>query len=554
MPNPRTYTDLNEHLTALKKEGLLHIIDIPINKDKHLHPLVRWQFRGGITSAERKGFHFTNVTDGAGTKYGGSCAVGVLASNQRIYEVGMAATAMEIGPKWLAAMANPIPPRLVTNAECQEVVIARSEICDSNGLDLLPVPISTPGFDVAPYFTAGCWITKDPDTNIQNMGVYRGHIKSCDRIGVMMEMSTLAGGYVHWKKYQAAGQRMPVALVLGAPPIVEFTGPQKLPLGQDELGVAGALAGGAINVVRCKSVDLVVPAEAQAIIEGWIDTDILEPEGPFGESHGYMQIEEYNFVMHVETITFRRNPIITSMISQVTPSESSVIKKLAYEPIFLDHLRNHLNIKSVQRISMHEPLTNLRKVISVVLDRNVTQTEVWRALQGLSSLQPAVGKICVAVNEDIDPDNSDQLLWAIAYRANPVSDIQILNYRSPGHVPRTASTGTESTLFIDATLKSDFPPVALPKKEFMEEAKLIWEQLGLPPLHPETPWHGYDLGQWCQEWDEMAAKATAGNWKENGARALSLRTHLDDPQAEAAGIIAELRSKDCPTPSPIANT
>lgn len=76
MPNPRTYTDLNEHLTALKKEGLLHIIDIPINKDKHLHPLVRWQFRGGIATAERKGFHFTNVTDGAGTKYGGSCAVG----------------------------------------------------------------------------------------------------------------------------------------------------------------------------------------------------------------------------------------------------------------------------------------------------------------------------------------------------------------------------------------------------------------------------------------------------------------------------------------------
>jgi len=69
----------------------------------------------------------------------------------------------------------------------------------------------------------------------------------------MMEMSTLADDYVHWKKYQAAGQRMPVALVLGAPPIVEFTGPQKLPLGQDELGVAGALAGGPINIVRCKT-------------------------------------------------------------------------------------------------------------------------------------------------------------------------------------------------------------------------------------------------------------------------------------------------------------
>jgi 4-hydroxy-3-polyprenylbenzoate decarboxylase len=542
MINPRTYQDLNEHLEALGAAGLLCVIDTPIDKDKHLHPLVRWQFRGGIATADRKGFHFTHVTDASGRKYPGSCAVGVLASNPRIYEIGMAATAVEVGPKWLAAIAHPIPPKLIDVAECQEVIILRSDIRDGNGIDILPIPISTPGYDVAPYFTAGCWITKDPATGVQNMGVYRGHVKSCDRVGVMMEMSTLAGGYVHWKKYQALGQKMPVALVLGAPPVVEFTGPQKLPIGQDELGVAGALGGGPINVVRCKSVDLVVPAEAQVIVEGWIDTDYLEPEGPFGESHGYMQVEEYNFVMYVETITHRRDPIVTSMISQVTPSESSVIKKLAYEPLYLDHLQNHLNIKSVKRVSMHEPLTNLRKIVTVVLERGVSQTEVWRALQGLASLQPAVGKICIAVNEDIDPDSSDHLLWAIAYRANPAVDMQILNYRSPGHVPRTTCTGTESTLFIDATLKCDFPPVALPTKNFMEEAKAIWEQLGLPPLKPEMPWHGYDLGQWTPEWDEMAAKAAAGKWKENGDRALKLRTVLNDPQVDAAGIIAKLRS------------
>jgi 4-hydroxy-3-polyprenylbenzoate decarboxylase len=109
-------------------------------------------------------------------------------------------------------------------------------------------------------------------------------------------------------------------------------------------------------------------------------------------------------------------------------------------------------------------------------------------------------------------------------------------------VPRTTCTGTESTLFIDATLKCDFPPVALPTKNFMEEAKAIWEQLGLPPLKPEMPWHGYDLGQWTPEWDEMAAKAAAGKWKENGDRALKLRTVLNDPQVDAAGIIAKLRS------------
>ena len=88
----------------------------------------------------------------------------------------------------------------------------------------------------------------------------------------MMEMSTLADDYVHWKKYQAAGQRMPVALVLGAPPIVEFTGPQKLPLGQDELGVAGALAGGPINIVRdCDGIVTI-----RALIKVWLGRNLGE--------------------------------------------------------------------------------------------------------------------------------------------------------------------------------------------------------------------------------------------------------------------------------------
>ena len=94
-------------------------------------------------------------------------------------------------------------------------------------------------------------------------------------------------------------------------------------------------------------------------------TEVLEPEAPFGESHGYVNLQEYNAFMEVTAITRRRHPILTSFISQVTPSESSVLKKVAMEPLFLTHLRQQLAIKGVRRVVMHEPLSNLRKVIFV---------------------------------------------------------------------------------------------------------------------------------------------------------------------------------------------
>lgn len=528
----KKYRDLQEHLEELDKAGLLYRIDRLINKDTEMHPLVRWQFQGGIKQELRKGFLFSNITDGHGRSFPGyQVSIGALSSNPEIYSIGMNKSVDMIGATWLNAIANPIPTRELESAPCQEIVLHDDEITGSGkGLEAIPIPVSTPGFDVAPYLTAALWITKDPVSGVQNMGVYRGNLKSADRICVMTERTTLAGAYVHWKACRELGQKMPVAIVLGAPPIVEYTGPQKLPLGVDELTVAGALAGGPINVVKCKTVDLMVPAEANVIMEGYIDTEYLEPEGPFGESHGYMQVEEYNFIVKIHAITKRKNAIITSIISQVTPSESSVIKKLAYEPLFLSHLRDQLNIKGVSRVVMHEPLTNLRKVVTVVVDRSLPKTEVWRALEGLASLQPAVGKICVAVNDDIDPDNSDALLWAISYRCNPITDIHITPNRSIGHAPHTDGPQIESTMFVDATLKVDFPPVALPKKEFMENARAIWEELKLPELNPHTPWHGYSLGYWCDTWDKCAELATKSDWLENGKRTEVAKKRLQEPQ------------------------
>src|ERR1700745_1997298 len=115
--------DFQSHLAALDAKGLLVRVDRPINKDTELHPLVRWQFQGGLPEDERRAFLFTNVTDGAGRRYDIPVAVGALAASPAIYAVGMGRPVDEIGAAWLSAIAHPIPPVAVSAPRCQEVVI-----------------------------------------------------------------------------------------------------------------------------------------------------------------------------------------------------------------------------------------------------------------------------------------------------------------------------------------------------------------------------------------------------------------------------------------------
>ncbi len=515
---PRAYPDLHDHLKTLDKAGLLVTVDREINKDTEMHPLVRWQFRGGIAEPDRKAFLFNNVVDAKGRKYDIPVAVGVLATNREIYRLGMNCDLDKINETWTRAVASPVPPRVVDRAPCQEIVVMGDELDQpGKGLDGIPIPISTPGWDISPYVTLSQYISKDPDTGVQNMGIYRGQVKAPRRLGMNPSLELRPGIYTHWEKQKARGQKLPAAVILGCPPCVAFTSAQKLPESLDELHVAGGLVGSPINVVKAKTVDLLVPAEAEIVIEGLIDTEYLEPEAPFGESHGHVNLQEYNAYMEVTCITRRKDAILTSIISQVTPSESSLIKRVALEPLFLHHLRSTLGIQGVKKVSMHEPLTNLRKVIALIMDRKTPPTEVWRALYGAAAWNRAAGKYVIAINDDIDPDNADALLWAMSYRANAAIDIQILRHRDQGHGPRSKRNGGEdASVLIDATLKEDFPPISLPKREYMERAKQIWEELGLPALKPEAPWFGYSLGEWNDDLDKAAERAVNGDYFETG--------------------------------------
>ncbi len=522
------FQDLREHLRALEEAGLLVRIDAPINKDTELMPLVRWQFRG-LAEEERRAFLFTNVTDVKGRKYDIPVAVGCLAASRQIYAFGLRCKPEEIVDRWTKAEATPIPPTVVKSGPVQGEVHFGPSLLEKGGLGEFPIPISTPGFDCAPYTTASHWFTKDPESGKINIGNYRGQIKSPTRTGVFLSSSN-HGGH-HWQKCKTKGIPLEAALVIGAPPPVAYTAPARVPFSVSELDIAGGLAGSPIEVVRCKTVDLLVPAHAEIVIEGEISTEFLEPEAAFGESTGYIGEKMLNPYFEVKCITHRKNPIFAAIISQMPPSESSVMRQVSAEGNYLHFLRDHCNIPGILEVVFHG--IGVRQICIIRL-KKISQAQVWQALHGMIGFHPATGKIVIAVDDDINPRNLDTLFWALSFRMQPHRDMLVIGNRNPSMDPSVAPPGKElevavnekagcSALLIDATRKWDYPPVSLPKKEFMERARELWERLELPRLQPQDPWYGYNLGSWSEEDEEEAELALKGEHYQTGEKAAKKR-------------------------------
>lgn len=525
----RQYHDLHEHLKALEERGLLLRIERSINKDTELHPLVRWQFRGSIPETERKAFFFESVTDSKGHQYDMPVVVAALAGSLDIYAVGMGCdSADEINAKWDRALKNPVSPICVEKAVCQEVIVERPALEDQ-GLGRLPVPISTPGFDNGPYTTCSHWVTEHPVTGIRNVGNYRGQIKSNSRLGIYV--LDYKDFWHHWRAAKELGKPLEAALVIGGPPFISYAAVQPVPYGTDEISIAGGLAGEPIEVVKCKTIDLEVPAQAEIVIEGRIPTDILEPEGPFGESYGYVQLKNMMPFMDVTGITHRRDAVYVSFISQVTPSESSKIKEVGYEPMLLKHLREDCSIPSVQRVAMHEPLANLRPYI-VIQFKAPDQSDVWRAMYAVLGRYGDIGKIIVAVDEDIDPKDPESVNWALCYRMQADTDVEIVQGRRNSSKWKILIPGehrnkpTLSALLLNATLKTALPPISLPAREYMENARAIWDELGLPRLKPRSPWYGYSLGEWPDELAQEAELAVKGEYFKTGEKISAQRKKI----------------------------
>ncbi|MEA2902712.1 MAG: hypothetical protein QOI12_99 [Alphaproteobacteria bacterium] len=527
---------LGKYVEALEQADKLVRVTTPINKDTELHPLVRLQFRG-LPEAQRKAFLFENVIDSRGRKYDIPVLVGALAGSTEIYALGMQCALADIESVWKNALANQIAPVVVGQGACQEVVITGDELKrEGGGLGRLPIPISTPGFDNAPYTTAGHWVTKDPETGMHNLGNYRGMVKAEDRIGVLLGRLNWGMRYHidRWRELRGAKQ-VPAAIVIGAPPHVTYTAVTRIPNDMCEYDVAGGLIGSPVQVVRCVTQDILVPAESEIVIEGTVPTELIEMEGAFGEFPGYMAQRDYSFFMDVTAITMRKKPIYLSILSQMPPSESSKMRNIGRAAAGIRLLRA-AGLDNVIAVEYLECAGS--NAVAVVKLKKRNPDDGKKALRILAD--KFMGKMLVAVDEDINIKDAENVLWAIAYRAQPYKDTEVVEAPpftlDPAAVPPGASRGLvtrdapprSTALLIDATMEWPFPPLSLPKREFMERAIDIWQGLQLPALNLKDPWWGYSLGHWTAEEEHEADLAVQGRHYETGEKQKQGRRKFGD--------------------------
>lgn len=534
------YKDLPEYLDALDKAGKLVRFSSAINKDTELGPLVRLQFRG-LPEEERKAFLFTNIFDSRGKKYDIPVAVGLSATDE-IYAMGMMCQPEELIEKLAQAYLHPIEPKLVKKGPVQDIVYMGDKLLEKGGLDEFPVPIITPGFDAGPICSNSCWVSKDPDNGVRNVGVYRSQLYAQNRMGIHIHSGGLTGSHneqglaVHWQKARGRGVPLPVAIFFGGPLNLMHVAGSKFPLNVDEFAIAGGIAREPVELVKCKTVDIEVPANAEIVIEGELTTKELEQESPHGESGGYVGLGEMQPYLTVKCITHRQDPIWPALIQQYGPNESTAQQKHGNATLY-KHLRYDLNMPFVLAVGYDNPLL-LHGIVAIKIKASTDQKDVWRALEATGGL------MIIAVDEDVNIEDNDAIWWAVRTRVLPHRDIKIQKYTPINlrHVPympeeeerwmRYHSFDPDikmpesSRMLINATCKFPYAPVALPRQEFMEKALKIWGKEGMPPLKLKYPWYGYELGEWSKEYAEDAERAVKGEYYKTSEMRAKKRVQL----------------------------
>jgi len=522
------YKDVREYLSYLEKEGKLTIVDIPVDKNTELTPLVRLQYRG-LAEEERRGFLFTKVLNGTSEmREISKVATGIYASSTHIYAMGLKAepTNEAIRRKWEEALLHPVKTRTVSEAPVQEVVITREEMEKGRGLNILPVPAEVPGFS-GQLRTTTHIITKDPKSGWVNMGNYSMHLIGKSR--ALWEINRGNHGWVHLLNARDSGMDyLEFAVVIGGPPVLFYVASAKVPYGVNELEVAGGLAGEPLEVVKAKTVDLEVPAHAEIIVEGKVSTKDFMVGNAFGEYTGYMATDVFlRPVMDITAITMRRDPIFVHIMSQMPPSESSKVRQISSENIYYKFLKDDCKVPGIIDVAWHE-LSQAQ--LCVIRMKKINNSHPWQVLHLAAGYEPRWGKIFVTVDEDIDARDLDTVMWAMGWRMQPDRDVEIIKGRFAGldvsaYKPDAPHSEKESpnilgssAMLIDATRKWPYPPVSLPKKQYMERALELWKKLGLPALKLREPWYGYELGYWPKEYKEDAEYVVRGDFESIGRR------------------------------------
>ncbi len=473
------YRDLREYLDKLDEAGLLCRVPAEVDKDWEISAVARQTFRR-IPQERRPALMFENIKG-----HDIPLVVGILGGSRAIYALAMECPIDEAQDRWAKATAHPIEPAVVEEGVCQEQVYCDEEVEQVK----LPVPVWTVGQDPGPYHTSPFVISKDPETGIQNVGTYRVQQKSARRLGIMINPPRNMNHHI--RKNEALGKPTEVAIVFGTDPVIGLAAVTPFPYGVDELAVAGGVRGEPAEVVRGKTVDLLVPATAEIVIEGHIPPGGREQEGPFGEYAGYMGTGGNHPYIDVTCITTRRKPIYQAFMSQMPPSESSCIKQIGRESMIYRHLRDELGLP-VKDVHLPESGGSTGLLLISLAKQNHSQP--LKAMRGSWSLHDVFGKITVVVDDDIDVRDPFQVEWAMSFRMQPATDVRVYtdtdaltldpsqaDYSVPNESPLRRRS---SKVGIDATRKHTYPPLAVPPKEHLDRVAGQWDKYGIGEVTP----------------------------------------------------------------------
>ena len=524
------FNDLREFINRLEEQG--ELVHITTSVDWK-YELTGWIHKSAGMQPVGPAMLFENIKDYPG----GRLFSGALANHSRISTlIGLdpKTSHKELVDEFTKRIQNPIPTKLVAAGPVKENIITGDDI----DLYKFPVPYWNPldgGRYIGTYH--GC-VTKNPSTGIQNVGAYRMQI--LDKKSAIVGFLPFTDIGDHFAQCVKNKVNLPMAMVIGADESVNIVAGMKIEPYISEFDVAGALRGEAIELVKCETIDIEVPANAEFVIEGIIRIDKTAPEGPFGEYPGYhgggIRVKP---IFEITAICHRNNPILRGCVLGKPPTEHHVVMDVVVSSATMAKFRQG-GPEGVIEVNCPPAANSLSMMFIKMKPRYVGHARaVGRALFALG---PKSLKYCIIVDDDIDILNMGQVLWAMVTRTQGSRDFEILPFcpmsRSDPSIPANRGEYSDKVI-IDATKKLDYPynpvygghwaPVCVPPDEVIDLVDCKWElQFGdadKPGLDDEvkklTDIFEGKFEYW-EKWREKAYAITEDQMKEELKRSLPM--------------------------------
>ena len=458
------YRSFGKFIEALEQAGELKRIALPVDTDLLI---AEWANREMKSPGGGKALLFEQpLVDGAKSEF--PVAINTMGSRRRI--------AMALGRESVDEIAQEIQlilkakpptdlregfallkqgihllharPKQVKEGACQEIVhkIDSEKIDNEFSLADLPILKCWPK-DGGRFITLPNVHTRDPETGARNVGVYRMQIYDKRTTGMHWQIHKV--GARHGKRYYERGERMPVAVTLGGDPVYTFAATAPLPDGLDDILFSGFLRKRSIELVRCKTIDVDVPADVDFVLEGYVQPGEMRPEGPFGDHTGfYTALEDYP-VFHLTAITHRRDAVYPTTIVGVPPMEDYYLGDASVR-IFLPVFK--MNFPEI--VDMTLPPEGVFHNLVFVSIRKQYPYQAFKIMHGLWGMgQMMFSKYIVVVDEDCDVHNTSEVLFRLCANTDPARDTTFIKNPSDSldHAPSEQNIG--SHMGFDATRK-----------------------------------------------------------------------------------------------------